>query len=186
MYGAAQKAPYGKVGEYWLKTNCSLDFLPKEKNERILPIAAYGIDSYILPRKDFDWGAMKALIVEDSIQYRMLLKRVLQKAFGWDIDEAANGFEALAKLATDKVDVVFLDYVMPLKDGKETLKEMRANPALASLPVIMVTAHSDGELVHELLSYNISAYLVKPFSASDVIKHIITVFPKQSVQVGYF
>jgi Response regulator containing CheY-like receiver, AAA-type ATPase, and DNA-binding domains len=121
---------------------------------------------------------MKALVVDDSLESRMLLGKILTKAFGAQIIEAAHGKEALKKLSTEKPDVVFLDYEMPVMNGKETLKEIRSIREYRNLPVVMVTSHSETDLVRELLSYKVSAYLVKPLSADYVVKRISIIFPK--------
>jgi Response regulator containing CheY-like receiver, AAA-type ATPase, and DNA-binding domains len=121
---------------------------------------------------------MKALVVDDSLESRMLLGKILTKAFDAQIIEAAHGKEALKKLSTEKPDVVFLDYEMPVMNGKETLKEIRSIREYRNLPVVMVTSHSETDLVRELLSYKVSAYLVKPLSADYVVKRISIIFPK--------
>jgi CheY-like chemotaxis protein len=121
---------------------------------------------------------MKALVVDDSLESRMLLGKILTKAFGAQIIEAAHGKDALKKLSTEKPDVVFLDYEMPVMNGKETLKEIRSIRKYRNLPVVMVTSHSETDLVRELLSCKVSAYLVKPLSADYVVKRISMIFPK--------
>jgi two-component system chemotaxis response regulator CheY len=121
---------------------------------------------------------MKALIVDDSLESRMLLGKILTKAFGSQIIEATQGKDALRKLSIEKPDVVFLDYEMPVMNGKETLKSIRAISEYQDLPVVMVTSHSEIDLVRELLSYKVSAYLVKPLSTDYVVKRISIIFPK--------
>jgi CheY-like chemotaxis protein len=121
---------------------------------------------------------MKALIVDDSLESRMLLGKILTKTFGAQIIEAAHGKDALRKLSTEKPDVVFLDYEMPIMNGKETLKAIRSMNEYRNLPVVMVTSHDEMILVRELLSYKISAYLIKPFSTDYVVKRLSIIFPK--------
>jgi len=121
---------------------------------------------------------MKALIVDDSLESRMLLGKILTNAFHVQIIEAVHGKEALKKLSTEKPDVVFLDYEMPVMNGKETLKAIRAIREYRNLPVVIVTSHSEMALVRELLSYKVSAYLIKPLSVDYVVKRISIIFPK--------
>jgi len=64
---------------------------------------------------------MKVLIVDDSQESRMLLGKILTKAFNVQIIEVAQGKDALNKLSKEKPDVVFLDYEMPVMNGKEIL-----------------------------------------------------------------
>jgi two-component system chemotaxis response regulator CheY len=125
---------------------------------------------------------MKALIVDDSLESRMLLGEILTKAFGVQIIEAVNGKDALRKLSTEKPDVVFLDYEMPVMNGKETLKEIRSIREYRNLPVVMVTSHSEMDLVRELLSYKVSAYLIKPLSTNYVVKRLSVIFPQSVIK----
>ena len=120
---------------------------------------------------------MKALIVDDSLESRMLLGKILSDAFGAQIVEAAHGKEALRKLSIERPDAVFLDYEMPVMNGKETLKEIRSIREYRNLPIVMVTSHSEIELVRELLSYKVAAYLVKPLSIDYVVKRLSLIFP---------
>jgi len=119
---------------------------------------------------------MKALIVDDSLESRMLLGKILTTSFGAQIIEAVHGKDALKKLSTEKPDAVFLDYEMPIMNGKETLKSIRAISDFHDLPVVMVTSHSETDLVRELLAYKVSAYLVKPLSVDYVIKRLSVIF----------
>jgi len=125
---------------------------------------------------------MKALIVDDSLESRMLLGKILTKAFDAQIIEAVHGKDALKKLSTEKPDIVFLDYEMPVMDGKETLKAIRSIHEFRNLPVVIVTSHSEMVLVRELLSYKVSAYLVKPLSADYVVKRISIIFPQSGIK----
>jgi len=119
----------------------------------------------------------KALIVDDSIECRMLLGKILTKAFGAQIIQAEHGKDALRKLAVEKPDVVFLDYEMPIMNGKETLKAIRSIKEYQNLPIVMVTSHDEMTLVRELLPYRISAYLIKPISTDYVVKRLSIIFP---------
>jgi CheY-like chemotaxis protein len=121
---------------------------------------------------------MKALVVDDSLESRMLLGKIISKAFGAEVVEATHGKDALRKISSDHPDIVFLDYEMPVMNGKDTLKAIRALPTHQDLPVVMVTSHSEMDLVKELLSYKVSAYLVKPFSTDYVVKRLSVIFPK--------
>jgi CheY-like chemotaxis protein len=125
---------------------------------------------------------MKALIVDDSLESRMLLGKILTKAFDAQIIESTHGKDALRKLSSEKPDVIFLDYEMPVMNGKETLKEIRSIREFRNLPVVMVTSHGEMDLVRELLSYKISAYLVKPLSTDYVVKRLSVIFPQFGIK----
>ena len=82
------------------------------------------------------------LVVEDTPLNVKLL--TLQLAYqDYIVNTAANGLEALAKIEADKPDIVLLDVMMPGLDGFETCRRIRANPATAHIPVVMVTALQD-------------------------------------------
>jgi len=66
-------------------------------------------------------------------------------------------------------------------NGKEILKSIRAMPEFQNLPIVMVTSHSEKDLVRELLSYKVSAYLLKPLSEDYIVKHISTIFPNDKI-----
>jgi CheY-like chemotaxis protein len=121
---------------------------------------------------------IKVLIVDDSLESRVLLGRILKKSFAVDIIEAEDGNVALEKIQKENPDVVFLDYEMPSLDGKEMLKKVRSIRAYRNLPIAIVSSHSERDLVKELVSYKIIAYLVKPLSADYVVKLMTVVFPK--------
>ena len=84
----------------------------------------------------------RVLVVEDTPLNVKLL--TLQLAYqDYIVNTAANGLEALAKIEADKPDIVLLDVMMPGLDGFETCRRIRANPATAHIPVVMVTALQD-------------------------------------------
>jgi CheY-like chemotaxis protein len=120
---------------------------------------------------------MKALIADDSEQYRRLLARILQKNFDLEIIEAVDGSEALALNAIRKPDIIFLDYEMPSMNGKETLRKIRNESVNKNIPVVMVTGHSDMDTVREMIDLGVSAYLVKPFSTADVLQRVTKLLP---------
>jgi two-component system chemotaxis response regulator CheY len=125
---------------------------------------------------------MKVLIVDDSLESRMLLGKILTKAFNVQIIKATQGRDALRKLSMEKPGIVFLDYEMPVMNGKEILKSIRAMPEFQNLPIVMVTSHSEKDLVRELLSYKVSAYLLKPLSEDYIVKHISILFPYDKIE----
>jgi YesN/AraC family two-component response regulator len=121
---------------------------------------------------------VKVLIVDDSLESRMILGKIIRKSFNVTIYEAEDGNVALEKIQKLDPDIVFLDYEMPSLNGKEMLKKIRSGRAHRNLPIVIVSSHSEPDLVKELVSYNILAYLVKPLSSDYVIKLLSVVFPK--------
>lgn len=105
------------------------------------------------------------LIADDSAIVRTMVKKAIAMA-GLDVGqvyEAANGKEALDVLARTWVDVVFADINMPEMTGVELLQHIKADPALASTPVVVVSSESSQARVDEMKGYGAKAYIKKPF-----------------------
>jgi adenylate cyclase len=102
------------------------------------------------------------LVVDDDRVNRMLLARALG-ASGHDVTMAENGLEALEALRAAPVDVVLLDIVMPELDGIATLEQIKSDPDLQDLPVIMISALDDYDSVVQCIQLGAEDYLPKPF-----------------------
>ena len=111
---------------------------------------------------------LKVLVVEDDSSVRTFLNRVMVKYFSAEVIEAENGKIGLEKLESEEIDFVFLDIAMPVMNGHEFLKEVRKNSKFKDLPVIIVSANSERELVGDLITLGITDYLVKPIEYRTV------------------
>ncbi len=107
----------------------------------------------------------KILTVDDSKVLRMMVARHLQ-TLDVEVLEAADGREGLATARREHPDLILLDVTMPEMDGREALTAIRRDPALATTPVIMLTAESGKELVVDLARLGVQGYIVKPFDAA--------------------
>ncbi len=101
------------------------------------------------------------LVVDDVFDNRDILTRRLVRR-GFDVVEAAGGFEALEQIRARAFDVVLLDIMMPDMGGNEVLGEIRRTMSDTELPVIMVTAKSQSEDVAESLALGANDYVTKP------------------------
>ena len=120
--------------------------------------------------------AMNVLIVDD---YKTMLRiiRNLLKQLGFDnVDEAADGATALARLREKDFGLVISDWNMEPMTGYELLKEVRADPGLSKTPFIMVTAESKTENVIAAKKAGVNNYIVKPFNAQTLKTKIEAVF----------
>jgi len=106
--------------------------------------------------------AGRALVVDDERMNRLLLRRALETE-GHVVVEAANGREALERLREDAPDVVLLDLVMPELDGYETLQQIKADPNLAHVPVIIISGVDELGSVVRCIEMGATDYLPKPF-----------------------
>ncbi len=125
----------------------------------------------------FDSG-IKILVVDDFATMRKIVKNVLQQLGFTNIEEAENGEEALKKLRSDKFDFVVSDWNMPVKDGLEMLKEIRADSNLKSTPVLMVTAEAEKSKVIEAIKAGVNNYIVKPFTAETMKQKIEQIYER--------
>jgi two-component system chemotaxis response regulator CheY len=119
---------------------------------------------------------MKILVVEDDKTTRKILGLYL-KAKGFDVVYAENGLDAMEKLGTETVNLVLTDLNMPYMDGIELTKNLKADPGLKEVPVLMVTTEADDEERRKAMEAGANGYLVKPVSAemvSDQIKSILS------------
>lgn len=107
---------------------------------------------------------MRALVVDDSKSMRIIIGRLL-KPLGFEIAEAGDGREALARLnAGENVDLMLVDWNMPVMNGYELVRAVRANALLASVPIMMVTTESSMESMQKALAAGANEYLMKPFT----------------------
>lgn len=112
----------------------------------------------------------KALIVDDSLVMRMLLKRILRKNGFEVVGEAENGLIGVEKYQELNPDLVTMDITMPVKDGLTALKEILEINREAN--VVMVSAMGQQWFVDEALKYGAKGFLVKPFREENVLKVI--------------
>ena len=89
------------------------------------------------------------LVIDDELGAIEVLVAALEDE-GYRVLSAANGRHGLESLAVNPVDLVIVDFMMPLLDGAAMCTAMKANPALAHLPIIMMSAVSE-QLVHKVL-----------------------------------
>jgi two-component system chemotaxis response regulator CheY len=108
---------------------------------------------------------MELLIVEDDARMRQLVAHAVARA-GFDavVSEAGDGVEALALLSGKRFDLVISDVFMPNLDGRQLLARMRTDPALAGVPVLMITGDPAPALLRELHALGARACLAKPFT----------------------
>lgn len=113
----------------------------------------------------------KVLIVDDDLDTLKLVGLILQR-HGYGIVAANGGVSALAKAAADKPDLILLDLMMPDLDGYEVARRMRADAALAHIPIIMFTAKT--MLDDKVAGFEAGAddYLTKPTHPSELIAHV--------------
>jgi DNA-binding response OmpR family regulator len=105
------------------------------------------------------------LIVEDDADLREMMAQLLTLE-GFDAATVSNGREALEYLHTDKPNVILLDLMMPVMDGWEFRRQQQADPMLATVPVIVLSALDQGRTA----AVDASAFLKKPLDFDRLLK----------------
>ena len=120
--------------------------------------------------------AFNVLVVDDSAVMRTMITRVVRLSgvpLG-EFHEASNGAEGLDVVRSHWIDLVLLDINMPVMNGEEMLRRLRAEPETASLPVIVVSTESSETRVQALEELGV-AFVHKPFAPEDLRATILRV-----------
>jgi adenylate cyclase len=112
----------------------------------------------------------KILVVDDTPQNVRLLVAVLS-SHGYAVTSAASGSEALEKVKSEQPDLVLLDVQMPGMNGYEVCRRLRADPAAAFLPVVMVTS-SDAKARVDALEAEADDFVTKPFNQQELLARV--------------
>ncbi|MGD9834803.1 MAG: chemotaxis response regulator CheY [Piscinibacter sp.] len=121
---------------------------------------------------------MKILVVDDFSTMRRIIKNLLRDLGFTNMEEADDGSTALPMLKSGKFDFLITDWNMPVMEGIQLLKEIRADPALADLPVLMVTAEARREQIVLAAEAGVNGYIVKPFTAQTLEQKIGKIFER--------
>jgi signal transduction histidine kinase len=112
----------------------------------------------------------RILLADDNADMRNYLVRLLQGR--WTVEAASNGVAALEAARRSPPDLVLTDVMMPLLDGFGLLRELRADPRTRAVPVILLSARAGEEATTEGLQAGASDYLIKPFSARELLARV--------------
>ncbi len=118
---------------------------------------------------------MKVLVVDDSRIMRNIVKNVISqhsKFKNATLFEAGDGVEAFRLLGAHKIDLLLLDWNMPMMDGLELVQRIRKDPVLKALPIIMITSESAKYNVIEAVKAGVNDYLVKPVNERALFEKI--------------
>ncbi len=121
-------------------------------------------------------SSMPILVVDDYKTMIRIIRNLLKQLGFSDIDDAADGTEALEKARGRKYGLIISDWNMEPMTGYELLKEVRGDDNLARTPFIMVTAESKTENVIAAKKAGVNNYIVKPFNAATLKAKINAVF----------
>jgi two-component system, OmpR family, alkaline phosphatase synthesis response regulator PhoP len=115
---------------------------------------------------------MKILLIEDDKFLRTVLEKKLSNE-GFEVVSAVDGDEALEKIIADKPDIILLDIILPKKSGFLVLENIKKDPELKKIPVIIISNLGQEEDVKKGLLLGATEYFVKAkVSLDDVVKKI--------------
>ena len=120
----------------------------------------------------------KFLVVDDFSTKRRIVSNLLKDLGYTNVDEAEDGVMGLSKLRSGSFDFVISDWNMPNMDGLTMLQNIRADAALAHLPVLMVTAEAKKENIIAAAQAGANGYVVKPFTAATLDEKLGKIFEK--------
>ena len=121
---------------------------------------------------------IKILIVDDFSTMRRIIKNLLRDLGFTNTFEADDGSTALPMLKDGDYEFVVTDWNMPIMQGIDLLKEIRKDPALKHLPVLMVTAEAKRDQIVEAAQAGVNGYIVKPFTAGTLKEKLDKVFQR--------
>ena len=108
------------------------------------------------------------LIVDDLLTLRQSVRILLERQ-GYTVEEAADGREALQKIAESSPDLMLLDLMMPGMNGVRVLEQIEANGTLQDVPIIVLTAVADKWQMRKYLEMGATDYLLKPFTPNALL-----------------
>lgn len=105
----------------------------------------------------------RILIIDDEDDIREVAALSLESVAGWDVLTASSGAEGIRTAMAEKPDAILMDVMMPAMDGPTTFKEMQKVPAIANIPVLLLTAKVQGVDQRRFAGLGVTAVLFKPF-----------------------
>jgi two-component system cell cycle response regulator DivK len=113
----------------------------------------------------------RILVVEDQEDNRQIIRDMLSGT-GYEILEAENGEEALAAVAKQRPDLILMDIQMPVLDGYEATRRIKADPGLRSIPIIAITSYALGGDEQKARAAGCDDYVPKPYSPRQLLAKV--------------
>ncbi len=121
----------------------------------------------------------RILLVEDNEMNRDMLSRRLMRK-GFTVNMAGDGAEGLEMAAAMRPDLILLDMSLPLVDGWEAARRLKANPEVSGIPIIALTAHAMSDDRNRALAAGCDEYDTKPIEFSRLIQKMQSLLSKSS------
>jgi two-component system cell cycle response regulator DivK len=113
----------------------------------------------------------KILVVEDTEDNRQILRDLLGMA-GYDMIEAHDGAEGVSQATEHKPDLILMDIQMPVMDGYEATRQIKANPALKGIPIVAVTSYALSGDEEKARAAGCDGYIAKPYSPRQMLAKV--------------
>jgi two-component system cell cycle response regulator DivK len=118
----------------------------------------------------------RVLVVEDTEDNRQIIRDLLSSA-GYEIIEAMTGGQGVAMAAEHRPDLILMDMQLPVLDGYEATRRIKADPALRDIPVIAVTSYALSGDEAKTREAGCDAYIAKPFSPRELLGKVREMLP---------
>jgi len=117
----------------------------------------------------------KVLVIDDEESIRKLIKKLLER-WQYEVEESADGEEAVEELRRGHFDLLICDIRMPRKNGWEVLEAVKSSPKTSNVPVIVLTGMNDDEDMLKCYDSGAEYYISKPFTASQLLYGVRMMF----------
>jgi len=118
----------------------------------------------------------KILVVEDQEDNRQILRDLLSSA-GYEMSEAGDGQEALKEVAKNRPDLILMDIQLPIMDGYEATRRIKADPETRAIPIVVVTSYALSGDEAKAREAGCDAYVTKPYSPRQLLAKIKEFLP---------
>ncbi len=147
-------------------------WLPRGDDDTALPTDILRDAAFGTPVAAAPGPRAHVLVADDNADMREYVRRLLADRF--DVETVTNGIEALRAIRRQRPDLLLSDVMMPGRDGFGLLREIRQDPELSSLPVILLSARAGEEAKVGGLNAGADDYLIKPFSVQELLARVNT------------
>jgi two-component system, cell cycle response regulator DivK len=118
----------------------------------------------------------RILVVEDQADNRRIMRDMLAST-DYEVTEAEDGEQAIAAVVKQRPDLILMDIQLPILDGYEATRRIKANPLFHSIPIIAVTSYALSGDEKKAREAGCDAYVTKPYSPRDLLAKIRTFLP---------
>jgi CheY-like chemotaxis protein len=123
----------------------------------------------------------RILIIDDEDDIREVASLSLEATAGWEVLTASSGAQGIEVAAAQQPDAILMDVMMPGADGPTIFRQMQQNPAIAHIPVILLTAKVQGVDKRRFADLGVAAVLFKPFDPLTLARQIVEALQWKSV-----